>query len=126
MTMNKTEAQTTKKISGQFEKIDRVFYKIMKGKRGKNNGIPDSICTDKNGTIVGLELKSDKGYAYPNQVRQGIKIIQSGGRYIVGYYDFTIDAMDNEEFPKYVYTDEEMRPPKGKTYEIILEERDDT
>lgn len=58
-----------------------------------SRGVPDFITVDDSGVLIGVEAKAPGAIPYPNQLRQAIKIIQSGGRYVVAYADVDMDQV---------------------------------
>lgn len=58
-----------------------------------SRGVPDFITVDDSGVLIGVEAKAPGALPYPNQLRQAIKIIQSGGRYVVAYADVDMDRV---------------------------------
>lgn len=63
------------------------------------NGVPDLITIDKNGTFLAIEAKAPKEQLYTNQWRHCIRILLSGGRFIVGHHDLNMEKVDNNELP---------------------------
>lgn len=76
------------------------YYINVHGSTYSQNGTPDFITQDKSGTLVGIEAKAPKKAPVINQWRHAIKILKSGGRFIVGQEDFDINKMDNKTLPK--------------------------
>lgn len=58
-----------------------------------SRGVPDFITVDDCGGFIGVEAKAPGALPYPNQLRQAIKIIQSGGRYVVAYADVDMEQV---------------------------------
>lgn len=121
--LKKTESQVIKSVTNLLEKDGRYFANIKGDASSGEQGKPDFFTLDKEGRFVGLEPKSSIGKAYPNQIRRGKEIIQSGGRYIVAFPDFDLKKLDNYEIPTLVYTNEDLKQPK-ETFEMIMKERD--
>ena len=76
------------------------YYINVHGSTYSQNGTPDFITQDKDGVFVGIEAKAPKKAPVINQWRHAIKILNSGGRFIVGQEDFDINKMDNSKLPK--------------------------
>lgn len=116
------EASVVKKVSKQLDAKKRNFYNIKGTHFGGKLGKPDIITSDKNGIWTGIETKAKEGKAFPNQIRRGYEIIKyNNGRYIVAHGDFDLDAMDNDDLPRILYTGEDMKFPKY-TCEMVLDE----
>lgn len=113
------EKQVVNCISKIFTKNNRQYFNIKGDAFGNKAGTPDFLTMDINGRFVGLEIKAPSGKPYPNQLRRGREILESGGRYVVAYPDFSIEDLDNETIPKVTFVDEEMTISKTTT-EIIL------
>jgi len=118
--IRKTESANTKKVMKELDKYERKYFTIKGSAYGSDNGTPDMFTLDDTGRFVGLELKSSVGEPSFNQFKQGYQILKSGGRFIVGYGDFTVEAMDNQTIPKVTYVDNRMKIPKATT-EIVLD-----
>jgi hypothetical protein len=103
------------------------YYINVHGSTYSQNGTPDFITQDKDGVFVGIEAKAPKKTPVINQWRHAIKILNSGGRFIVGQEDFDINKMDDGKLPKVAIGNElgesEFEAKKikiTKTSEVIL------
>lgn len=108
-------------------KAKQRYYINVHGSTYSQNGTPDFITQDKDGILVGIEAKAPKKAPVINQWRHAIKILNSGGRFIIGQEDFDIDKMDNGKLPKVAIGNEigesEFEAKKikiTKTSEVIL------
>ena len=81
-------------------KAKQRYYINVHGSTYSQNGTPDFITQDKDGVFVGIEAKAPKKTPVINQWRHAIKILNSGGRFIVGQEDFDINKMDHGKLPK--------------------------
>lgn len=117
--INKTERQTVSSLERQCKKDGRVYYNISGGKMRGVNGKADFFTIDSKGRFVALEAKSSVGKVYPNQLRNGKRVIEQKGRFVVAYPDFDLKKMDAGELPKYRYIDEDMKLPKHSC-EVVL------
>lgn len=88
-------------IESQLRSNNR-FYLNVHGSLFSANGTPDFITHDAKGIFVGLEAKAPNKKPVVNQWRRGIEILNSGGRFIVGQDDFSLEKMDNSSFPKQI------------------------
>lgn len=119
VSMYYNESQNTRKILKILKKAERKSFNIKGDGFGTDNGTPDILTMDSEGKFVGLEVKSSKGHVYPTQLRRCREILESGGRYIIGYQDFSLENMDNHELPIFEYEDEDMKLPKH-SLEIVF------
>lgn len=108
-------------------KAKQRYYINVHGSTYSQNGTPDFITQDKDGVFVGIEAKAPKKTPVINQWRHAIKILSSGGRFIVGQEDFDINKMDDGKLPKVAIGNElgesEFEAKKikiTKTSEVIL------
>lgn len=116
------ESSVVEKVSKQLDAKARTFFNIKGTHFGGKLGKPDIITSDKNGIWTGVETKAKTGKVYPNQIRRGRELIENnGGRYVIAYGDFDLDAMDNRSIPRVLYTGEDMKFPKV-TCEMVLDE----
>lgn len=70
-----------------------TWYVNNHGSAFGSRGVPDFITVDDSGGLIGVEAKAPGALPYPNQLRQAIKIIRSGGRYVVAYADVDMDRV---------------------------------
>lgn len=85
-------------IESQFIRNRRYFVNNHGAGFGKS-GVPDFFTLDKNSIFCGIEAKRPSETPTPNQFRHGIKILLSGGRFIVAQHDFDLSKLDKKEFP---------------------------
>lgn len=76
------------------------YYINVHGSTFSANGTPDFITHDKNGVFIGIEAKAPKKSPVVNQWRKGIKILNSGGRFVVAQDDFDLQKLDEKTLPK--------------------------
>lgn len=86
-------------IEAQLKAKGRYYINVH-GSTYSQNGTPDFITQDNDGILVGIEAKAPKKTPVINQWRHAIKILNSGGRFIVGQEDFDINKMDKGKLPK--------------------------
>ena len=67
------------------------WYINAHGSAFGTRGVPDFITIDDDGILTGIEAKSPGEKPYVNQIRQAMKILASGGRYVVSYGDISVD-----------------------------------
>lgn len=75
------------------------FYVNNHGTVMSRSGVPDFMTMDTTGRLVGIEVKKPGARPTVNQLRRAAEILRSGGRYIVAYDDFTLDAVDAHSLP---------------------------
>ena len=61
------------------------------------NGEPDIVTCDGDGRLLAIEVKSNRGRLYINQIRRAREIVLSGGRYVVAFSDFDIRRVDSHD-----------------------------
>jgi len=86
------------KVIKELRKREKFVLKTQSG-RGVPIGTPDIITIDKDGLLVGLEMKDpdpkNKYRATPEQQYQGAKIRANGGRwYVVDSYERWVEVRD--------------------------------
>lgn len=121
MRMIRTEKQVESLVKKELKTYTNAIYNIHGTGMGSGDGTPDLFVPDPNGQFMGVELKAPQGKPYPNQLRRGLEIIQSQGRYIVAYADFKASNLTNGAIPKIEYESEEMKCPKH-TFELVVGE----
>lgn len=108
------------------------YYANQYGDGHVNNGVPDIFTLDKEGTFTGIECKDFGKEPVFTQLENGLRILESGGRFIVGYADFDVSAFDNKSLPRVTLPSdyEELAifklKDKKHTQEFVLEEEDVT
>lgn len=86
------EAAVVSHIEKQLKRRG-IWFVNNHGSAFGSRGVPDFITIDDSGVLIGVEAKAPGALPYPNQLRQAIKIIQSGGRYVVAYADVDMDRV---------------------------------
>ena len=76
------------------------YYINVHGSMFSSNGTPDFITHDKNGILTGIEAKAPKKSPVVNQWRKAIKILNSGGRFVIAQDDFDLSKLDEQTLPK--------------------------
>lgn len=79
--------------------IHNRYYVNVHGSLFSQDGTPDILTHDKDGVFTGIEAKRLGSLPAVNQWGKGLEIIRSGGRFIVGYEDFSFDTVDNHQLP---------------------------
>lgn len=92
------EEIVVKYITDYLDYLGR-YYVNVHGSEYSLNGTPDLLTHDKNNIFVAIEAKAPKQSPKLTQWQHAIKILNSGGRYIVAQDDIDIDKMDNEKLP---------------------------
>lgn len=92
------ESVVVSNIETEFKKGQRYFVNNFGNGFGKN-GVPDFFTLDREKIFCGIEAKRPGETPSPNQFRHAIKILLSGGRFIVAQDDFTLEDLDNKSFP---------------------------
>lgn len=92
------ENRVIKNIEKQLASVGRYFINVH-GSVYSNNGTPDIITADKDNIFCGIEAKAPGKKPFENQWRHGIRILKSGGRFIIAQHDFNIKDFDNKNFP---------------------------
>ena len=86
------EAAVVSHIEKQLKRRG-IWFVNNHGSAFGSRGVPDFITVDDSGMLIGVEAKAPGALPYPNQLRQAIRIIQSGGRYVVAYADVDMDRV---------------------------------
>lgn len=83
------EKQTAERaVLKWFETEPRIWYFKEHGDRYSKNGVPDFVASI-NGVFTGIEAKAGNGHKLSVvQLFNGLKLMASGGRFIVAYPDF--------------------------------------
>lgn len=84
------EAKVVRFIEQRLASRNRFFINVH-GSLFSRSGTPDIITIDGGNRFAGIEVKRPGGKASINQVRRGIEIIKSGGRFIVADDTFDVD-----------------------------------
>lgn len=92
------EGFTVATVESELDLCDRFFVNCFNNGHAKN-GLPDILTLDASGRFVGIECKRRGEQPVFTQYEQGRRILKSGGRFIVGYPDFTTNGMDAGTFP---------------------------
>lgn len=92
------ENQIISLINRQLQSKGRYVVNVH-GSIFSRNGTPDFITLDKDGQLVGIEAKVPGKQPVVNQWRHGIRLLKSGGRFIVAYDDFDVNRMDTRSLP---------------------------
>ena len=95
--MNKEEIAVNI-IEADFIRNRRYFINVH-GSSFSKNGTPDFIAQDKDGRILGIEVKRIGKMPEVNQWGHGLDIVKSGGRFIVAYEDFDLKQVDDYKLP---------------------------
>lgn len=85
-------------IEKQLASVGRYYINVH-GSSYSKNGTPDIITSDKDNIFCGIEAKAPGKKPFENQWRHGIRILKSGGRFIIAQHDFNIQNLDNHCFP---------------------------
>lgn len=115
-----------------YRALGSRYYANQYGDGHVNNGKPDIFTLDKDGTFVGIECKDFGEEPVFTQLENGVRILESGGRFIVGYADFDLSAFDNKSLPMvtlpsdYVELATFKLKDKKHTQEFVLEEENVT
>lgn len=80
--------------------VDGRYYVNVHGSMFSENGTPDFLTHDKNNIFTGIEAKAPNKAPVVNQWRKGIKILKSGGRFVVAQDDFDLQKLDEKSLPK--------------------------
>lgn len=84
-----TEKQTAERaVLKWFDTNPRIWYFKEHGDKYSKNGVPDFVASI-DGIFTGIEAKAGNGHKLSVvQLFNGLKLIASGGRFIVAYPDF--------------------------------------
>lgn len=85
-------------IEKQLNSVGRYYINVH-GSSYSKNGTPDIVTSDRNNIFCGIEAKAPGKKPFENQWRHGIKILKSGGRFIIAQHDFNVSNLDNHNFP---------------------------
>ena len=98
---NVRERKVVDFVEGQLGSVGRWYVNIKGDGHGARNGAPDIVTADSNGRLVGIECKKPGEEPVYTQFLESLRIVLSGGRYVVAYEDFSIEGLDTFGFPKY-------------------------
>lgn len=87
------EAAVVRLVEAQLDRRDRWYVNNYGGARSEG-GVPDILTCDSSGRLLAIECKRRGEQPYPNQWRHAMRILASGGRYVVAYQDFDLDEVD--------------------------------
>lgn len=76
------------------------YYVNVHGSIFSQGGTPDIMTLDASGIMTGIEVKRHGQQPGINQWRRGLEIINSGGRFVIGYDDFDLVEFDADRLPK--------------------------
>lgn len=95
------ESKVVEHIVDWLNYKERWFINVHGSKYSKN-GTPDIVTLDFDNRLLCIEVKAPKKTLRGNQWEKAIDVIFSGGRYIVGHYDFDLDKLDHavNDLPK--------------------------
>lgn len=93
------ENSVIKRIENQLNANNRYFVNIH-GSMFSRNGTPDIVTHGKNGDIIFIEAKAPGKELVVNQWRHFVRILNSGGRAVVAYEDFSLQKLDDGDLPK--------------------------
>ena len=74
--------------------VKRRYHINVHGSLFSKNGTPDIMTMDADGVMLGIEVKRPGNNVSPRQCSSALDIIDSGGRFIIGYPDFSLDDVD--------------------------------
>lgn len=89
-----TEQRVVGMIESQLN-ADGRWYVNFHGSMFSKSGTPDILTVDRTGKLVGVEIKKPGGMVAINQLRRGLEIIKSGGRFVIATNDFDLADLDN-------------------------------
>lgn len=96
----KREDTIVKQIVSELDGVGRFFVNNF-GSMLSRNGVPDFITHDNTGRFMGIEAKAPHAKPECNQIRRGLEICQSGGRFVIAYDEFDINRLDQRD-PEFV------------------------
>lgn len=101
------EAQVVRFIESELDYYAR-WYVNNHGSAFGARGVADFITTDLHGVVVGVEAKTPGAAPYVNQFRQAVRMLLSGGRYIVAYGDVSVAGvlLGKVTVPRFVIGDQ--------------------
>lgn len=119
-------------VNAIYRALGGRYYATQYGDGHVNNGVPDIFTLDKEGVFTGIECKDLGKEPVFTQLENGLRILESGGRFIVGYADFDVSAFDNKSLPRVTLPSDYEKlavfklKDKKHTQEFVLEEKDVT
>ena len=89
------ENKVVELIESQLSRDDRWFLNVH-GSMFSKSGTPDILTVDHAGVVVGIEIKKPGGMVAINQLRRGLEILKSGGRFVIATADFLLENLDGQ------------------------------
>ena len=89
------ENKVVELIESQLSRDDRWFLNVH-GSMFSKSGTPDILTVDHSGVVVGIEIKKPGGMVAINQLRRGLEILNSGGRFVIATADFLLENLDGQ------------------------------
>lgn len=88
------ENKVVELIESQLSRDNRWFLNVH-GSMFSKSGTPDILTVDYSGVVVGIEIKKPGGMVAINQLRRGLEILKSGGRFVIATADFLLENLDD-------------------------------